>query len=77
MKVPKEEKVSIETRKSGKGAEKSVKGAGKKEFKEYDFQQDLIQGPNPYGYKWKGSVAQGGGSSMTGKSGENESKVSR
>ncbi|KAF2535642.1 hypothetical protein F2Q68_00020912 [Brassica cretica] len=38
---------------------------------------NLIQGPTPYGYKWQESLAQGGGSSMTGRSGENESKVSR
>ena len=41
------------------------------------FSRNLIKGPTPYGYKWKRSLAQGGGSSMTGRSGENESKVSR
>jgi len=68
--------VSIKSRKSGKGAEKSVKGAEKKKSRNVTFTRNLIQGPTPYGYKWKGSVAQGGDSSMTGKSGENESKVS-
>ncbi|KAF3505179.1 hypothetical protein F2Q69_00042678 [Brassica cretica] len=38
---------------------------------------NLIQGPTPYGYKWHESLAQGGGSSMAGRSGENEFKVSR
>ncbi|XP_013639648.1 PREDICTED: uncharacterized protein LOC106344899 [Brassica oleracea var. oleracea] len=76
VKVPREEKVSTEARKLGKGAEKSVKGAEKKKSRNVTFSRNLIQGPTPYGYKWKGSVAQGGDSSMTGKSGENESKVS-
>lgn len=77
MKVPREEKVGIEARKSGKGAEKSVKRAEKKKSRNVTFSKDLIQGPTPYGYKWQGSLAQGGGSSMTGMSGENESKVRR
>ena len=43
MKVPREEKVSIESRKSEKGAEKSVKGAEKKKSRNVTFSMNLIQ----------------------------------
>lgn len=68
--------MSIEVRKSGKRAKKSVKGAEKKKSRNATFSKDLIRGPTPYGYKWQGPLAQGGGSSMTRMSGKNESKVS-
>ena len=43
VKVPREEKVSIESRKSEKGAEKSVKGAEKKKSRNVTFSMNLIQ----------------------------------
>ncbi|KAG2281494.1 hypothetical protein Bca52824_052714 [Brassica carinata] len=54
-----------------------MKGSTTFKSRSQRLNRNLIKGPTPYGYKWKRSLAQGGGSSMTGRSGENESKVAQ